>query len=103
MYQKKCIFHLILLGIPSGLALFVKKRGIGGDYLIDKICLVWQKLFAGYLLRKNLLRLPIQQLPRRNNTVRDKGLNLLDDCAGECVYISVPSGRRVYLFFLEAQ
>ena len=26
--------------------------------------------------------------------------NSFDDCAAECVYISVPSGRRVYLFFL---
>ena len=32
-----------------------------------------------------------------------KGLNLFDECAAECVYTSVPSGRIVYLFFLSAQ
>ena len=32
-----------------------------------------------------------------NNIVRDRGLNLFDDCAAECV------GRRIYLFFLGTQ
>ena len=30
---------------------------------------------------------PIQQWPCYNNTVTDKGLNLFDDCAAECVYL----------------
>ena len=29
-YQKTCIFHLILLGIPSSLVLSIKNRGMGG-------------------------------------------------------------------------
>ena len=38
MYQKTCIFNLILLGIPSSLVLFVKGRGVVGLYVgsIDK-------------------------------------------------------------------
>ena len=29
MYQKTCIFHVILLGIPSSLVLFIKNGGWG--------------------------------------------------------------------------
>ena len=36
----------------------------------------------------------IQQWPCHNNMVTERGFNLFDDCASECV------GRRVYLFFL---
>ena len=34
MYQKTCIFHLILLGIPSSLVLPVKNRKVGGGGLL---------------------------------------------------------------------
>ena len=37
MYQQVCIFQLILLGIPSSLALSVKNIGVGIFYLMDKI------------------------------------------------------------------
>ena len=35
--------------------------------------------------------------------MQDKGLNLFDECAAECVYTFAPSGRIVYLFFLRGQ
>ena len=34
MYQKTCIFHLILLGIQSNLVLSVKSKGMGGGGLL---------------------------------------------------------------------
>ena len=34
MYQKTCIFHLILLGIQSSLVLSVKSKGMGGGGLL---------------------------------------------------------------------
>ena len=37
MYHQACIFHLILLGISSSMALYVTNRGWGGFYLMDKI------------------------------------------------------------------
>ena len=37
IHQPACIFHLILLGIQSRLVLSVKKWGVGGFYLTDKI------------------------------------------------------------------
>ena len=49
MYQKTCIFHSVVLGIPSSLVLLVKNRrmmGRGAVYLTDKICYAWQKLFV---------------------------------------------------------
>ena len=39
-YNRGCIFHLIFVGIPSILILFVNNRGMGwaGFCLMDKIC-----------------------------------------------------------------
>ena len=36
MYQKTCIFHLILLGILSSLVLSVNNRGMGGGHLLKE-------------------------------------------------------------------
>ena len=36
--KRACIFHLILLGIPSSLILSVKSSGCTVFYLTDKIC-----------------------------------------------------------------
>ena len=39
MYQWACLFHIILLEIPSGFVLSVKNKGDGwGFHLTDKIC-----------------------------------------------------------------
>ena len=39
MYHWACIFHIILLGIPSSFVLSVKNKGDGwGFHLADKIC-----------------------------------------------------------------
>ena len=35
MYQKQCIFYLVLLRIPSSLVLSVKNRGMGGGDLLN--------------------------------------------------------------------
>ena len=35
--KQACIFHLILLGIPSSLILYFKSRSLGIFYLMDKI------------------------------------------------------------------
>ena len=35
---RPCVFHLILVGIPSSLILSVKNRGLGVFYFTDKIC-----------------------------------------------------------------
>ena len=35
--KQACIFHLFLLGTPSNLILFIKNRGMGFFYLMDKI------------------------------------------------------------------
>ena len=45
--NKKCIFDLILVGIPSSLILSIKNVGVGLFYLIDKIR---QKRDESYLL-----------------------------------------------------
>ena len=133
MYQKTCIFHLILLGVPSSLALSVKNRRVGGGNLLNgqnplngtkvicrwslkerKDCsdIIWNKkqirILKPYLVRSQtpwtvcvffccLCFFPSQQWPCHNNIVTDKGFNLFDDCAAECV------GRRVHLFFLGTQ
>ena len=36
--KRACIFHLILLGIPSSLILSVKSSGFAVFYLTDKTC-----------------------------------------------------------------
>ena len=91
MYQKTCIFHLILLGIPSSLVFFVKNRGVGGE---------GGGLRGSLLNGQNLLSMTKVICWRSLKEKIAQITNSFDDCAAECVYISVPSGRRVYLFFL---
>ena len=128
MYQKTCIFHLVLVGVPSSLALSVKNKSwfttrgglLSGQNLLSVTKVIWwspkvkiaQKLFeiknkqefqsatwSDYKLHKQLVFFcclccfPIQQLPCHNSIVKERGLNIFDNCAAEHV------GRRVYLFF----
>ena len=42
-------------------------------------------------------------LPTHTNIMTDKGFNVLDECVDRHLHLSVPSGRRVHLFFLREQ
>ena len=46
--KQACILHLILLGIPSSLEMFIKNKGVRGGGLLNRqnVLSVWQKLFA---------------------------------------------------------
>ena len=56
MYQKTCIFHLILLGIPSSLVLFVNNRGVGvggrGSLLNEQNLLSMMKVICWQSLKE---------------------------------------------------
>ena len=55
MYQKTRIFHLILLGIPSSLVLFIKNRGMGGGGLLNgQNLLSMTKIICGWSLKEKI-------------------------------------------------
>ena len=107
MYQKTCIFHLILLGIPSSLVLSVKNKRwfatrrhlLNGRNWFSVTKAIWwspkekiaQTLFEIKHHKQSVFFdcFLIQQWSCHNNIVTERVSNLSNDSAAECV------GRRV--------